>query len=235
MSAPDDPLDDRDRWLAAEHALGVTDGERRMEAERRMADEPAFRDAVTDWHAQLEGLLDEVEPVQAPDRVWRAVEREIGAAPAARTPRPRSRWRPLGLIGLGAVLGAGVILAVLRWDALAPTPEPDLFAALAPTEEGPLAIAQVELGEDALSIRFALRGADERVPQLWWIPDGEAPRPLGLLEGAADEALSVPLDALGGGRPAPGDALAVSLEPSGGSPTGAPTGPIVALGTLERE
>jgi anti-sigma-K factor RskA len=31
-----------------------------------------------------------------------------------------------------------------------------------------------------------------------------------------------------------GAALAISLEPKGGSPTGAPTGPVVALGALKR-
>jgi anti-sigma-K factor RskA len=34
---------------------------------------------------------------------------------------------------------------------------------------------------------------------------------------------------------AAGAALAVSLEPPGGSPTGAPTGPIVGLGQLGRK
>jgi anti-sigma-K factor RskA len=242
VSAADEPPGDRDRWLAAEHALGVTEGARRMEAERRMADEPAFRVAVTDWHMQLAGLLDEVEPVRPPERVWRALEREIGPAsaePSSTGPPPTAsarrpgRWRPVALTALGAALGAGLVLAVLGWDALAPSGDPDLVAALAPTAEGPFAMAQVELGSDALSIRLSLRGGDEGVPQLWWIPEGGEPRPLGLLEGATDRPLRVSLAAIGEGRPSAGDALAVSLEPPGGSPTGAPTGPIVASGTLQ--
>ena len=34
--------------------------------------------------------------------------------------------------------------------------------------------------------------------------------------------------------PATGSTLAISIEPRGGSPTGQPTGPVVAAGTLER-
>lgn len=229
------PLSDAERWLAAEHALGLTEGARRGEAERRMADDPAFRTAVEDWLAQLEGLLDEVQPVRPPDRVWRAVERTVAQAPEA-APARRAPGRALGLLALGAALGAGltalVLLAPPGWRPGADAP-PGLVATLAPAEEGPLAVAEVELGEDTLTIRLSLLEEAERVPQLWWIPEGGAPRPLGLLQGEADRALRVPLSEIGADRPAAGDALAVSLEPPGGSRTGAPTGPVVAQGTLE--
>jgi len=62
--------------------------------------------------------------------------------------------------------------------------------------------------------------------ELWLQPpDATAPRSLGLLP-AAGRQVTLP------GVPAPGTVLSVSLEPPGGSPTGAPTGRVVYAGTL---
>lgn len=64
--------------------------------------------------------------------------------------------------------------------------------------------------------------------ELWMQPpDAASPRSLGVLSAAADR-VTLPR------VPVAGTVLLVSLEPSGGSPTGAPTGRIVYLGTLRR-
>jgi anti-sigma-K factor RskA len=70
-----------------------------------------------------------------------------------------------------------------------------------------------------------------RVPELWLIPPGKSPQPLGLLSSNRSHAIVVPP----GLRPAlrSGSLLAVSLEPPGGAPHGAPTGPIVAKGVIQ--
>ena len=70
----------------------------------------------------------------------------------------------------------------------------------------------------------------DRSAELWVIAPGAAPRPLGLLARGARSAVPV------GGTQRPtvavGATLAVSIEPAGGSPTGQPTGPVVASGGL---
>ena len=78
----------------------------------------------------------------------------------------------------------------------------------------------------------ALRGDgfDGRAPQLWLIPPGLDPQPLGLLDPTRPVTFAIPPRLL---PQATRDAvLAVSLEPPGGSPTGRPTGPVVAQGPL---
>jgi anti-sigma-K factor RskA len=65
-----------------------------------------------------------------------------------------------------------------------------------------------------------------RALELWSLPPSGAPRSLGLI--AADKATVVKRGKVLEGT----SALAVSLEPAGGSPTGAPTGPVLYVGKL---
>jgi anti-sigma-K factor RskA len=65
-----------------------------------------------------------------------------------------------------------------------------------------------------------------RALELWAVPAQGAPRSLGLVQAAGATTLLRPQllrDTA---------AFAVSVEPAGGSPTGAPTGPIVSVGKL---
>ena len=68
-----------------------------------------------------------------------------------------------------------------------------------------------------------------RSAQLWAIVGDEAPRPLGLFHAAGDR---VEADARMPTPLAAGTKFAISFEPVGGSPTGLPTGPVVASATL---
>jgi anti-sigma-K factor RskA len=63
--------------------------------------------------------------------------------------------------------------------------------------------------------------------QLWSLPDGATvPASLGVLPADGKQVQA---------SPAAGGQLLVSLEPAGGSPTGAPTGPVVYSGRLITE
>jgi anti-sigma-K factor RskA len=75
---------------------------------------------------------------------------------------------------------------------------------------------------------LALTAEQSRSLELWVVPaDGSAPRSLGLVraDGATVLTAALPVEARGA-------ALAISREPAGGSPTGAPTGPILGVGAL---
>jgi anti-sigma-K factor RskA len=64
---------------------------------------------------------------------------------------------------------------------------------------------------------------------LWLIAEGGAPVSLGLLEPQGPSRITVPDDL----RPVlAGATLAVSDEPPGGSPTGQPTGAVLAAGVF---
>ena len=67
-------------------------------------------------------------------------------------------------------------------------------------------------------------------PELWLIPSDGKPRPLGLLRADGATTLTLSRDMLA--QAVRNAVLAVSLEPQGGSPTGQPTGPVIATGKL---
>jgi anti-sigma-K factor RskA len=69
-----------------------------------------------------------------------------------------------------------------------------------------------------------------REPELWLIPADGKPRPLGMLR--ADRAVTIKLPTDLAALTVGNAVLAVSLEPPGGSPTGSPTGPVIATGKL---
>ena len=66
--------------------------------------------------------------------------------------------------------------------------------------------------------------------ELWMIPPGGAPQALGVIP--SDRSAKMPRPEAFDGRGDTPIVLAVSLEPEGGSPTGHPTGPVVARGSF---
>lgn len=64
-------------WLAAEYALGVTEGKAREEAEHLVERDASFRRSVDAWQNQLSPLLDDVEEVKPPTIVWKKIQQRI--------------------------------------------------------------------------------------------------------------------------------------------------------------
>ena len=79
-------------------------------------------------------------------------------------------------------------------------------------------------------VPVASSGDSTHVPELWLVPAGGKPIPVGLLE--PERTVILPLPAALRAQATGGATLAVSLEPPGGSPTGAPTGPVIGTGKL---
>jgi anti-sigma-K factor RskA len=68
--------------------------------------------------------------------------------------------------------------------------------------------------------------------ELWVIPADGKPRSLGTMPRTA--RMHARLEPAMARELHQGATLAISVEPTGGSPTGSPTGPVVASGKLER-
>jgi anti-sigma-K factor RskA len=225
-----DPADGG-RVIAAEYVLGVLGAEERREVERRLMHEPALAAEVAFWEERLGGLADTVAPVAPPQHTWSRIEAAI-ASP--QTARPASLWQNLVFwrgFGIGSATLAAASIAALVYIGLIPATRAPLMATLAGSSGQPNVVATVT-GNDLVVVPAALLTNDPRAIELWLILPNQRPHSLGLIPPGQAMRLAIPPDLAG--RLTPDAALAISLEPPGGSPTGQPTGPVIASGKLTR-
>lgn len=233
--APTHPQDLR----AAEYALGVLDGVALAEAQALERSDIAFADAVETWELRLAVLADYVPAVVPPERVWEAIRQRLGPAAANDNSRwwnSLDVWR--GLTAASVAVGAIAIGLLVAPNPVADLkPQPPVVTAAAPwtavvaAPDGGPKLAAITVDNDLKRIvvtPLALTEEQAKSLELWVVPgDGSAPKSLGLVKAGGATVLnaSLPVDAKGA-------ALAISREPTGGSPTGAPTGPILGVGAL---
>lgn len=223
--------EDGDTILVAEFALGLLPPAEHAAMARRLAAEPALRRELALWRTRLSSLDREFAETPAPGAVLGRIEQRLfgSTAPASGWAdfwNSLSLWRGLAAAGLAvAIVAVGYNVLVPR----APLTGQELVAALEQEGSGVKLVAFYD--EATGTVRLAaLTG--EAVPnkdfELWAIKGTNAPVSMGVIQVNARNNVPVsPQLKLGFG---PGTILAVTLEPKGGSPTGAPTGPIVAKG-----
>ncbi|TMG84426.1 MAG: hypothetical protein E6H78_09855 [Betaproteobacteria bacterium] len=223
---------DRANALAAEYVLGTLRGRARERFERLARTDRVLTDAVRTWEERLLPLAEQLPPIAPPVRVWAAILARIRGAPAARA----SLWSSLGLWRAlaSASLATVVVLAAVLLKSAPEVPQGALVVVLAGTDAKPVLVASADRLSRYLSVKPVARVelAADRTLELWMLPDGANPRSLGLISatGVARVALPAPADDALRNIPA----LAVSLEPRGGSPTGLPTGPVLYSGPVQR-
>lgn len=195
--------------LAAEYVLGVLDLAERSATETRIKKDRAFADLVASWENHFSGLNDAYDEVPAPNLLPRIEERLF---PVAARP-VRAGW--FGWLGGAIVAGALVLVTVSFVD----PPRANLVAELT-TSDAALSYRISQLNNEMTITRVAGGPASPgQVHQLWIIAPGQSPVSLGLLE---NEPLVVSYP-----TPPDGWLFAVSVEPTGGSPSGLPTGPVI--------
>jgi anti-sigma-K factor RskA len=213
--------------LAAEYVLGTLRGA----ARRRFADiarvDPTVAAAVRRWEAGLTPIADSIPAVEPPARVWRAIEERIGVAKRP-APGGLAFWRGLGLVAGGL---ASVLLAVFLYLSTGPRDEPMFVAVLTAPDSTARMVVSMH-SPDLLRVRMVKpwKGTEGKDLELWVLPKEGAPRSLGLVPNTMTDTMM---------RVAPSDprvqganALAISLEPAGGSPTRQPTGPMLCSGVI---
>lgn len=231
MTAPSD-ISPEDGALAAEYALGLMDADSAAAFRLRVAGDTALAAEVVAWEIQFAAMAEaEVAQVAPPPALHAALrDRLFGDAPAP-------FWRRLG-VWQGISLLGGVstaALAALLWlQPVPPGPVPQadaVFVAQLQAESGDDLFLAVYDSADA-TLRLRRAGGDARpgrAQELWLIAGDAAPVSLGLLAPDSRAVIAVPEGlraALTGGL------LAISDEPPGGSPTGAPTGDVLAAGAV---
>jgi anti-sigma-K factor RskA len=224
--------------VAAQYALGTLSSRARRRLAAIARTDAAVAAAIRGWEVRLAALAEAVPDVVPPPRVWDGIRSRLGLAADASPAYPPAPaqwwtnlalWRGLALVGFVAALALGLAL-------LAPPGEQAdqrIVAVLAGADAKPVLIASADRGGRFLTVKTVAAVAlpPGRVLELWALPPGRDPRSLGLIPatGLARIPLAAPAGVALEGVPA----MAVSLEPPGGSPTGKPTGPVLYSGGIQ--
>lgn len=222
--------------LAGDYALGLMSEDEALMFQALMARDPALAAQVAWLHDRLLPLDLSAPPRPLPEGFperLRARLAEAAAQPdtapgalavsqAANLPGVPRRWA-----GIAAALVLGIALG-FGGAAQRTQPQPLVVAVLLDDQGMPRAVIE-DYGNDTAQIRFV---ADLDVPpgltiEAWTLPSPElGPMSLGVLDGPHPALLRGPTLP----RPADAQLYEITLEPEGGSPTGRPTGPIIAKG-----
>jgi anti-sigma-K factor RskA len=233
MSMSDDiDRGSEDRALAAEYVLGVLDASDHAAFAERLSREPALAAETRLWRRHFDNLNSQFAEVPAPARVWGQIEtRLFGGASTGLA----GIWNNLNLWRGFATAAFAVAIVAIGVNVMRPAPlDPRAFATqfVAALSEDGSDVKFVALYDGATgTVRLtALSGAavPDKDFELWAIQGDAAPVSMGVIPVDARSQVTITPEILA--KFGPGSVLAVTLEPKGGSPTGGPTGPIVAKG-----
>lgn len=216
--------------LCGDYLLGTLRGAARARFARACADEPVVALRLQHWQQLFTPQPSEAFRMQPAPRTWQRIAHDLELR------RYRQPW--FARVGLwrGWALTATAVLTVwLGVSLIDRAPAPPVMhpiATLASMAGAAPVVASLSGDGRWLQLVPArpVVAASTQSYELWLLPsDGSAPVSVAVL-GELAAQLQVP-DALRG-RLQTGAKLAVSVEPAGGSPTGAPTGPVILVGAI---
>jgi anti-sigma-K factor RskA len=215
--------------LADEFVVGTLVGAARRRFDRVCREDAAAMAAVRAAEDRLLPFSLTLTPVVPAAGTWDAINAKTGGpTQPRRTTRTSTRWS-LGLAAVVAMTALG--LGWFLWQRPPATQE----IARVTTQEG-ASLWAVAVSTDGAQLDVVASNAVQpqsgRSFELWALPDGGAPVSLGLLPAAGE--VSRELTAAQRAALQSASKVAVSLEPAGGSRTGAPTGPVLYVVPLER-
>ncbi|MHC8336188.1 anti-sigma factor [Pseudomonas sp. LB3P25] len=212
------------RALTADYAIGLMPSAARRRFEQLLLEDAALRAELAQWQESLASLTEALPEQPVPDRVWKGITARIEPQ-VLHVPEKRPFWNWLRVTAAVCSLVIAVTLGVFY------NHDNARYSATLLTADAQPAL-KVEAHEDYLKFEpLTLAAVDPgRSLELWAIPADGKPISLGVIPagGKGKVELSDAQKALIG-KPI---ALAVSLEPTGGSPTGQPTGPVLYQGAL---
>jgi anti-sigma-K factor RskA len=236
------PTDDGNHNLRyAEYVLGVLDADTRAEVAHEVMTSGEAATAVALWQRRLLPLADTIAGVTPAPYVWARIhdELQLNAPARAVVPARGGLWNNLALwhwLGIGATAVAVALLLVVNLPQHAPTSIEAHGSYLAATIQqdngstGWTPTMDPQRGRMIVVPATPVAFETGRAPQLWLIPPGGKPISVGMI--ALDKPTTLTLDPALLAKLGTTALLAVSVEPLGGSPTGQPTGAVIAKGAI---
>jgi anti-sigma-K factor RskA len=229
--------EDGDSVLVAEFVLGLLEPAEHARVAALIAANPILQRELRFWEMRLQPLDDEFAEAAPPPGLLATIEtRLFGTEPSqgslARLWNNLVLWRALtaaAIIVAAVGLGVGLLRPVPTSSELAN----ELVASL-DAQGSDVKLIAIYDGASATVRLIGLSGGP--VPgkdyELWYIHGQSPPVSMGVIP--VDARTSIAIGPQAQAAIDPGTVLAVTVEPKGGSPTGAPTGPIVAKGAAIR-
>ncbi|AKJ67180.1 hypothetical protein PATSB16_08060 [Pandoraea thiooxydans] len=223
--------------LAAEYALGTLRGGARRRLETLAQRDQTVRRALLDWQDRLAALPELIPPHAPGAHVWHGVRRQLAlegvppAAPAVSAVPLWSRldfWRKWALAASLATVIAVVFAVRSLLPGLSPAQAPRYVAVLNDNQAHAGMLVSWNPAQRTLVLErlanYPLK--PNQSLQLWGLPSGGRPHSLGVLPEQGPLVLRL--------AQAPQfPALAISVEPLGGSPDpNGPTGPVIYHGAV---
>jgi anti-sigma-K factor RskA len=203
--------------LAAEYVLGTLRGPARLRFEKWRARVPLVDERCRFWEENLMRLAKGSRPIRPPAHVWQAIRVRLNLSRGATQRRPGRTWA----IAASVLLLAG-LSALLYWRSTEPGKVSEVATIATPT-----GTQLWEVDVYRTSGRLIMHAgqlpahAADRDFELWALPAGGKPVSLGLMpySGTTQRTLTqIQKQAL-----ANSTQVAITVEQSGGSPTGQPT------------
>jgi anti-sigma-K factor RskA len=217
--------------LAAEYVLGTLRGAARRRFERWQSTEWHIASRVRTWESRLIPMALALPPFPPSPEVWARIDARIRVADAARAPPRRPALRALAAVLVLCAIFAGGYVAWRMTESLRLQTVATIQGA-----QGPVvwSIALDARGEHLRAVALAdVAARAGHSFELWALPPGKGvPVSLGVLPGVGE--LERNLNAAQRAALVSAAQVAVSLEPPGGSPTGAPTGPVLYVAVLKK-
>jgi anti-sigma-K factor RskA len=219
--------------LAAEYVLGTLRGRARARFQSLLRYDIDLRRTVGEWELRLTPIAAAAGEIEPPARLWKKIAARIGAASASGGWRASlALWRTLAAASTTAVLALGIYLGA------APKPEPPvaMVAVMSDEQARPAMVVSWPPLKDVREPHIRVRIIQDHpaMPantswELWMLPGGKAaPVSLGLVGLETTQVVRLKPELAKMIWQAWG--VALSVEPAGGSPTGAPTGPVIFKG-----
>ncbi len=221
---------EEERMLAAEYALGLLSQDEAKAFEDLLAVDPELRAQYAVWAEDFASIADGVSDVTPPVAVQTRIEAQL--FPATQKPSLLERFGllPAALTGLVAAAAVLMVVNLNLGGPTAPAFTPGFTAQIAAEDRSLVVLASFDQSAGVLRVQREQGGPrDGRALELWIIAGDNPPVSLGVMPDAQTADFKVPADlyaAFDGG------VLAISDEPPGGSPTGAPTGDVLAVGPV---
>lgn len=219
---------ERQDALAVSYVLGSMRGKARLRFQGLLMQHLSLRQAVWRWEQHLNPVVEQLKPVKPDASVWQRVTIRLGWRNLEQAPAPtRSYWKETFALAMAACFA--LVLLLPQIDPVPPTQVPAQLAIVQNSQAEALWVVKWEQQQLKVQATAAVQPLTDADYELWMLPEnGQAPISLGLLPQQATTERALP-PSVNGLKVA---ALAVSLEPKGGSLTGQPTGQILHTAQL---